>query len=204
MNAALGRLLQLIGMIVLPIGLMYGLMRDEIKLEVRLLAVGGFLFVLDFRHGRGIASAKPTCQRSTRPGRGAFYEACAETEAAACRGRVGRAARRGLRRAVHLPGSRQEVGGVVGRASGGEQARHEEGASTFPEQGALFPDDRPLPDADAGILVPPGDVGALRAALREVVDGTRLAEARGPLPLKTMDAHAAELEALYRGDSPGE
>ena len=46
MNATIGRLLQLIGMIVLPIGLMYGLARNEIRTEVRLLAIGGFLFVL--------------------------------------------------------------------------------------------------------------------------------------------------------------
>jgi hypothetical protein len=46
MNATIGRLLQLIGMIVLPIGLMYGLVRGEIRTEVRLLAIGGFLFVL--------------------------------------------------------------------------------------------------------------------------------------------------------------
>lgn len=46
MTPALGRLLQLIGMIVLPIGLMYGLVRGEIQTEVRLLFIGGFLFLL--------------------------------------------------------------------------------------------------------------------------------------------------------------
>ncbi len=46
MSAVLGRLFQLVGMIVLPIGLSYGLLRDDIKTEVRLLAIGGFLFVL--------------------------------------------------------------------------------------------------------------------------------------------------------------
>jgi DNA-binding transcriptional MerR regulator len=38
-------------------------------------------------------------------------------------------------------------------ASGSEQARHDDhpaGAGGFAEQGLLFPDDRPLPDADAG------------------------------------------------------
>ncbi|HWW61504.1 MAG TPA: hypothetical protein VN181_09065 [Thermoanaerobaculia bacterium] len=45
MSATVGRLLQLIAMIVLPIGLMYGLARGEIQTEVRLLAIGGFLFV---------------------------------------------------------------------------------------------------------------------------------------------------------------
>jgi hypothetical protein len=38
--------MQVIGMIVLPIGLMYGLVRNEIRTEVKLLALGGFLFVL--------------------------------------------------------------------------------------------------------------------------------------------------------------
>ena len=33
-------------MIILPIGLSYGLLRDDIKTEVRLLAIGGFLFIL--------------------------------------------------------------------------------------------------------------------------------------------------------------
>ena len=40
---------------------------------------------------------------------------------------------------------------MSGRASGGEQARPEDGAgNSFAEQGLLFPDDRPMPDADAG------------------------------------------------------
>jgi hypothetical protein len=46
MSAVAGRLLQLVGMILLPIGLSYGLLRDDIKTEVQLLALGGFLFVL--------------------------------------------------------------------------------------------------------------------------------------------------------------
>ena len=46
MRALIGRWMQVIGMIVLPIGLMYGLVRNEIRTEVRLLALGGFLFVL--------------------------------------------------------------------------------------------------------------------------------------------------------------
>ena len=46
MSVLIGRLLQLCGMILLPIGLMYGLVRDEIRTEVRLLAIGGFLYVL--------------------------------------------------------------------------------------------------------------------------------------------------------------
>jgi hypothetical protein len=46
LNPLIGRLLQLVGLIVLPIGLSYGLLRDDIKTEVRLLAVGAFLYVL--------------------------------------------------------------------------------------------------------------------------------------------------------------
>jgi hypothetical protein len=46
MSALIGRLLQLTGMIVLPIGLMYGRARGDIKTEVRMLAIGGFCFVL--------------------------------------------------------------------------------------------------------------------------------------------------------------
>jgi hypothetical protein len=46
MSATIGRLLQLIGMIILPIGLSYGLLKGQIRLEVQLLALGGFLFML--------------------------------------------------------------------------------------------------------------------------------------------------------------
>ena len=46
MTALIGRWLQVAGMIVLPIGLMYGLVRDDLRTEVRLLAIGGFLFLL--------------------------------------------------------------------------------------------------------------------------------------------------------------
>ena len=46
MSATIGRLLQLIGMIILPIGLAYGLIKGNIRLEVQLLALGGFLFLL--------------------------------------------------------------------------------------------------------------------------------------------------------------
>ncbi|HEX2836149.1 MAG TPA: hypothetical protein VHW00_24300 [Thermoanaerobaculia bacterium] len=42
----LGRVLQLCGMIILPIALLYGLARDQIQTEVQLLALGGFLFLL--------------------------------------------------------------------------------------------------------------------------------------------------------------
>ena len=45
MTATLGRLLQIAGMIVLPIGFSYGMFHDNIQMEVRLLFVGGGLFV---------------------------------------------------------------------------------------------------------------------------------------------------------------
>jgi DNA-binding transcriptional MerR regulator len=44
---------------------------------------------------------------------------------------------------------------VSGRVSGGEQVRHEDGVvGAFSEQGALFPDDRPQQDDDAGYRGP--------------------------------------------------
>ena len=46
MSILVGRLLQLVGLIILPIGLSYGLVKGEIRTEVQLLALGGFLFVL--------------------------------------------------------------------------------------------------------------------------------------------------------------
>jgi hypothetical protein len=46
MSVLAGRLMQLAGMIILPIGLMYGLVLGEIRTEVKLLALGGFLYVL--------------------------------------------------------------------------------------------------------------------------------------------------------------
>jgi len=52
MRATLGRLLQVIGMILLPIGLSYGLLKDNIRVEVQLLFIGGFLFVLGWLFSR--------------------------------------------------------------------------------------------------------------------------------------------------------
>ena len=46
MSPLIGRLLQVSAMIVLPIGLIYGLGYGDIRTEVKLLALGGFLFVL--------------------------------------------------------------------------------------------------------------------------------------------------------------
>ena len=49
----------------------------------------------------------------------------------------------------------------------------------------------------AGLLVAPGDVAALREALRALATGARLSEALAPLPLKTAADEAAALESLY-------
>lgn len=46
MSSLVGRLLQLSGMIILPIALAYGLGKNDIQTEVKLLALGAFLFVL--------------------------------------------------------------------------------------------------------------------------------------------------------------
>lgn len=45
MSILFGRFFQLIGMILLPIGLMIGLLQNNVALEVRLLWIGGAFFV---------------------------------------------------------------------------------------------------------------------------------------------------------------
>ena len=52
MSALVGRFLQLAGMVILPVGLMIGLLRGEIQTEVRLLAIGGAMFVLGWLMAR--------------------------------------------------------------------------------------------------------------------------------------------------------
>lgn len=52
MTPLLARLMQLSAMIILPIGLIYGLGKGDIQTEVKLLALGGFLFVLGWILGR--------------------------------------------------------------------------------------------------------------------------------------------------------
>ena len=46
MSATIGRLLQMIALVILPIGLSYGLFKDDVRTEVQLLALGGFMFFL--------------------------------------------------------------------------------------------------------------------------------------------------------------
>jgi hypothetical protein len=45
-SALLGRLLQLSALILLPIAHSYGLLKDQVRTEVKLLALGAFLFLL--------------------------------------------------------------------------------------------------------------------------------------------------------------
>jgi uncharacterized membrane protein YhfC len=44
MIAIAGRLMQMIGLLLLPIGLSIGLFRNDVNLEVRLLFIGGGVF----------------------------------------------------------------------------------------------------------------------------------------------------------------
>ena len=46
MTPLIGRILQIAGMIILPIGLFIGMFRGDVRLEVKLLAIGGALFVI--------------------------------------------------------------------------------------------------------------------------------------------------------------
>ncbi|HEX8151683.1 MAG TPA: hypothetical protein VF698_01100 [Thermoanaerobaculia bacterium] len=46
MTPLIGRALQLVGMIVLPVGLYIGAVRGDVRQEVKLLAIGGFVFLL--------------------------------------------------------------------------------------------------------------------------------------------------------------
>ena len=45
MSVLFGRFFQLVGMILLPIGLMIGLLQNNVALEVRMLFIGGAFFV---------------------------------------------------------------------------------------------------------------------------------------------------------------
>ena len=47
-----GRFFQLVGMVILPIGLMIGLFRDDVALEVRMLFIGGAFFLVGWLMAR--------------------------------------------------------------------------------------------------------------------------------------------------------
>jgi hypothetical protein len=52
MSVLVGRLCQLVGMILLPIGLSIGLFQNNVQLEVRLLFIGGAFFVVGWLMAR--------------------------------------------------------------------------------------------------------------------------------------------------------
>ncbi len=52
MTALIGRVLQFAGMIILPIGLSIGLFGNNVALEVRLLLIGGVVFVIGWLMAR--------------------------------------------------------------------------------------------------------------------------------------------------------
>jgi hypothetical protein len=52
MSVLLGRFFQLVGMILLPVGLFIGLFRDNIRLEVNLLFIGAAFFVVGWLMAR--------------------------------------------------------------------------------------------------------------------------------------------------------
>ncbi len=52
MTVLFGRFFQLVGMILLPIGLSIGLFQNNVRLEVRMLFVGGAFFVVGWLMAR--------------------------------------------------------------------------------------------------------------------------------------------------------
>ena len=52
MSVLFGRFFQLVGLVLLPIGLSIGLFKDEVHLEVRLLLIGGAFFVVGWLMAR--------------------------------------------------------------------------------------------------------------------------------------------------------
>jgi hypothetical protein len=52
MSPLFGRIFQIVGMILLPIGLSIGLFRNNVQLEVRLLFIGGAFFVVGWLMAR--------------------------------------------------------------------------------------------------------------------------------------------------------
>ena len=52
MSVLFGRLFQIVGLVLLPIGLSIGLFKDNVQLEVRLLFIGGAFFVVGWLMAR--------------------------------------------------------------------------------------------------------------------------------------------------------
>lgn len=55
MTPLFGRFFQIVGMIILPIGLSLGMFGGDIKMEVRLLFIGGAFFVIGWLMARKTA-----------------------------------------------------------------------------------------------------------------------------------------------------
>ncbi|HEY5609622.1 MAG TPA: hypothetical protein VIL97_00330 [Thermoanaerobaculia bacterium] len=54
MSALVGRLFQIVGMIILPIGLYVGMVQNDVRMEVKLLALGGGVFVAGWLMARKV------------------------------------------------------------------------------------------------------------------------------------------------------
>ena len=52
MTALFGRFFQLVGMVILPIGLYIGLFRNDVPTEVKLLFIGGGFFIVGWLMAR--------------------------------------------------------------------------------------------------------------------------------------------------------
>jgi uncharacterized membrane protein YedE/YeeE len=52
MSLLIGRFLQLIGLVMLPVALMVGLFQDKVRLEVMLLFIGGLIFTIGWILGK--------------------------------------------------------------------------------------------------------------------------------------------------------
>jgi len=52
MSYFIGRFLQLAGMVILPIGFYIGFAQDDVRTEVKLLVIGGLLFVVGWMLAR--------------------------------------------------------------------------------------------------------------------------------------------------------
>jgi len=54
MSVLAGRFLQIVGMIILPIGLYVGMIRNDVRMEVKLLALGGGVYVAGWLMARKV------------------------------------------------------------------------------------------------------------------------------------------------------
>jgi hypothetical protein len=54
MSVLIGRFLQVAGMIILPIGLYIGMVQNDVRMEVRLLAIGGGLYLAGWLMARKV------------------------------------------------------------------------------------------------------------------------------------------------------